>query len=139
MTTTIDEATRKGYMKLVKSFLLVPIRSNKELKLAQNNVDKIFAKGELTPAEKLYVDALGVLIAAYEDEHFPIEPASDADMLRHLLDARGISQADLHRETGIAKSTISQILNGQIPFSRSIINKLANYFGVDKSVLSQNL
>ena len=47
------------------------------------------------------------LVAMYEDAHCPIGPASDADMLRHLLDAKGISQVELHRQTGIPKSTIS--------------------------------
>ena len=40
-----------------------------------------------------------------------MEPASDADMLRHLLDAKGVSQAELHRETGISKSSISEVLS----------------------------
>ena len=40
----------------------------------------------------MYLDALSDLVAAYEDEHYPIEPASDADMLRHLMEAKGVTQ-----------------------------------------------
>jgi HTH-type transcriptional regulator / antitoxin HigA len=42
------------------------------------------------------------LVAAYEDAHYPIEPASVADMLRHLMEAKGVTQAELHRNTGLA-------------------------------------
>ena len=40
---------------------------------------------------------LSDLVASYEDEHHVIGPASDADMLRHLMEAKGVSQADLSR------------------------------------------
>ena len=86
----------------------------------------------------MYLDALSDLVAAYEDEHYPIEPASDAEMLRHLMEAKDVTQAQLSRETAIPKSTISEILAGKKPFSRHLIRKLADYFNVDASVLATN-
>ncbi len=79
------------------------------------------------------------LVASYEDEHYPITPASDADMLHHLMDAKGVNQAQLSREAGIAKSTVSEVLAGKKGFTRKIIRKLADYFSADVSVLSANL
>ena len=99
----------------------------------------LLAKGKLDDGEEMYLDALSDLVAAYEDEHYPIEPASDADMLRHLMEAKGVTQAELHRDTGLAKSTISEVLAGKKPFSRQMIRKLADYFKVDVSVLTANL
>ena len=87
----------------------------------------------------MYLDALSDLVAAYEDQHYPIAPASDADMLRHLMEAKGVTQAQLSRDTGIAKSTISEVLAGKKPFSRQMIRKLAGYFRVDVSILAGNL
>ena len=86
----------------------------------------------------MYLDALSDLVAAYEDEHYAIEPASDADMLRHLMEAKDVTQAQLSRDTTIPKSTISEILAGKKPFSRQMIRKLAEYFSVDASVLTAN-
>jgi HTH-type transcriptional regulator/antitoxin HigA len=83
----------------------------------------------------MYLDALSDLVAAYEDVHYPIAPASDADMLRHLMDAKGITQAELHRQTGLGKSTISEVLAGKKPFSKAMIRTLAGFFKVDPSVL----
>ena len=60
-------------------------------------------------------------------------------MLRHLLDAKGVSQAELHRETGVSKSSISEVLSGKKPLSRQMIRKLADYFGVETSLLAANL
>ena len=79
----------------------------------------------------MYLDALSDLVAAYEDQHHAIAPASDADMLRHLLEAKVVTQAQLSRETGLAKSTISEVLAGKKAFSRQMIRKLADYFRVD--------
>src|SRR5437879_89736 len=71
----------------------------------------------------MYLDALSDLVAAHEDEHYAIEPASDADMLRHLMEAKGVTQALLSRDTTIPKSTISEILAGKKPSAaRSFAN-----------------
>jgi hypothetical protein len=76
---------------------------------------------------------------SYEDEHHAIEPASDADRLRHLLDAKEASQTQLSRDTGLSKSTISEVLAGKKAFSRQMIRKLAEYFHLDVGVLAANI
>jgi HTH-type transcriptional regulator / antitoxin HigA len=63
---------------------------------------------------------------------------ADADMLRYLMLAKS-SQAAIHQATGIPKSTISEVLAGKKPFSRQMIRKLAEYFGVEVAVLAGNL
>ncbi len=83
-------------------------------------------------------DALIDRVAAYEDVHYAIEPASDAEMLRHLMEAKGITQAQLSSDTMIPKSTNSEILAGKKRFSRKLIRMLADYFNVDASVLAMN-
>ena len=102
-------------------------------------MDRLLAKHKLDHGEETYLDALSDLVAAYENEHHAIEPASDADMLRHLMEAKGITQTQLSRETEIAKSTISEVLSGKKPFSRQTIRKFADYFEVDVSILAANL
>ena len=115
------------------------IKNNEELAEAQKIMDRLLAKAELDEGEEISLDALSDSVAAYEDEHFPIGPPSDADMLRHLMEARVISQAELSRETSIPKSTISEVLSGKKPFSRQMIRKLADYFKVNVSALVGNI
>jgi HTH-type transcriptional regulator/antitoxin HigA len=128
-----------SYLELVKAFPLASIRSESHLQAAQEVMDQMLRKAKLNEGEKLYLDALSDLTAAYEDEHHPIEPASDADMLRHLMAAKAVTQAEIHHATGIPKSTISEVLAGKKPFSRQMIRKLAGYFEVDVAVLAGNL
>ena len=130
---------KDAYLELVLAFPLTSIQSEEHLQAAQEVMDRLLAAGDLEDGAMLYLDALSDLVAAYEDDHHFITPASDADMLRHLLEAKGVSQAELHRETGLAKSTISEVLAGKKAFSRQMIRRLADFFKVDVSVLTANL
>jgi HTH-type transcriptional regulator / antitoxin HigA len=130
---------RDSYLGLVLTFPLASIKSEQHLYEAQKVMDRLLAKGNLDDGEEMYLDALSDLVGTYEDEHHPIEPASDADMLRHLMEAKGVTQAQLSRSTLISKSTISEVLAGKKPFSRQMIRKLAKFFNVDVSVLAANL
>jgi HTH-type transcriptional regulator/antitoxin HigA len=130
---------RDRYLDLVREFPLTSIASDEHLSVAQHRIDRLLAKGQLREGEELYLDALSDLVVAYEDEHHAIPPASDADMLRHLMEAKGVTQVQLSHDTNIAKSTISEILRGKKPFSRAIMRKLADYFNVDIGVLALNI
>jgi HTH-type transcriptional regulator/antitoxin HigA len=55
------------------------------------------------------------------------------------MEAKGVTQAEIHRDTGLAKSSISEVLAGRKNFSRQMIHKLADYFKVDVSVLTSNI
>ena len=130
---------RDSYLELVVDFPLASMKSDKHLCAAQQVMDRLLAKGKLDHGEKTYLETLSDLVAAYEDQHYAIEPASDADMLRHLIEAKGITQAQLSRDTGMAKSSVSEILAGRKPFSRQMIRKLAEYFQVPVGVLAANM
>jgi HTH-type transcriptional regulator/antitoxin HigA len=131
--------SRDSSLGLVTAFPLASIRSDEHLAEAQKVMDRLLAKGKLDGGEAMYLDALSDLAATYEDTHHPIEPASDADMLRHLMEAKGVSQAQLSRDTKIPKSTVSEVLSGKKPFSRQMIRKLSDYFGIDVSVLAASI
>ena len=126
-------------MDLELDFPLASIKSDEHLAEAQRVMDELPARGTLDVGEETYLDALSDLVGSYEDEHHAIEPASDADMLRHLMEAKGVSQMQLSRDTGLPKSTISEVLSGKKPFSRKMIHTLADYFHVDVGMLAANI
>jgi len=130
---------RDSYLERVMEFPLVTIQSDAHLKEAQQAIDALLAEGTLDRGEELYLDTLSDLVVTYEDEHHSIPPASDATMLRHLMDTKEATQAEVSREAGISKSTISEILAGKRPFSRRVVRKLAAYFGVEVEVLTANI
>jgi HTH-type transcriptional regulator / antitoxin HigA len=111
-TFRLKGKSRDSYLELVLDFPLASIKSDKHFAEAQRVMDRLLARGTRNAGEGTYLDALSDLVAAYEDEHHTIEPASDADMLRHLMEAKGVSQIQLSRETGLPKSTVSEVLAG---------------------------
>ena len=131
--------SRDSYLELVLDFLLASIKSDEHLAEAQRVMDRLLARGTLDQGEETYLEALSDLVGAYEDKHHLIERASDADLLQHLMEAKGVSQTQLSRDAGLPKSTVSEVLGGKRPFSRRMIRKLAEYFHVDVQVLTGNI
>jgi HTH-type transcriptional regulator/antitoxin HigA len=134
-------ATRKGkatdlYFALVLRFPLRPIRSDRELNAAVKMVDSLLDRKDLASEEEDYLEVLGDLIEQYESGAHPIAPVSDVEMLRHLIEAKGVSQTEVSKATEIADSTISEVLKGKRSLNRSHIGKLARYFSVSPDVFA---
>src|SRR5687768_5612348 len=87
--------SRDSYLALVLDFPLASIKSDEQLAEAQRVMDRLLARGTLDEGADIYLDALSDLVGAYEDERHAVQPASDADMLRHLMEAKGVSQIQL--------------------------------------------
>jgi HTH-type transcriptional regulator / antitoxin HigA len=130
--TAKDSSDR--YFELVRQFPLRPIRSEAELDQAIALIDSLVDRDDLDRDESDYLDVLGDLVEKYEGQEHPMAPASDAEILRHLIEARDISQAQLADETHIAVSTISEILNGKRHLNRKHIESLSKFFGVSPAV-----
>ena len=135
-TVNRRENARDRYLDLVLQFPLRPIRSDEELDEAVQMVDSLLDRRDLAPEEEDYLEVLGDLIERYEGEAHPMAPVSDAEMLRHLIEAKGVSQTEISAATGIADSTISEILKGKRSLNRSHIGKLARYFNVSPDVFA---
>ena len=127
------------YLKLVLELPLVSIKTEEHLDAAQAMIDRLTDKKKLDGGEQAYLDTLCDLVVVYEDRHQQIPAASDADLLRHLMEAKDVTQIQLHNDTGLAKSGISEILAGKKPFSKTMIGSLASYFHVPTSVFVANL
>src|SRR5688572_7218867 len=127
------QTKRKGtaYLDLVRQFPLRPLRSDEELERAIRRIDALIDRARLNRDEQDYLDVLSDLVERYETEEHPLAPVSDADMLRHLIEAKGVSQTAVSREAGIAESTISEVLSGTRTLNRAQIGKLSRYFHVE--------
>jgi HTH-type transcriptional regulator/antitoxin HigA len=135
-TTDRRENAGDAYLALVVQFPLRPIRSDEELEGAVRMVDSLLDRRDLAAGEEDYLEVLGDLIERYESEAHPMAPVSDAEMLRHLIEAKGVSQTEISGVTGIADSTISEVLKGKRALNRSHIGKLARYFNVSPDVFA---
>ncbi len=125
-----------SYLALIRCFPLRPLTSEADLDQAASVMNSLLDRADIDPAESDYLDVLGDLIERYEDRHHPVptEDLTDADMLAHLLEARGATQAETARGAGIAESTLSEVLAGKRRLTRAQIEKLAAYFHVKPAV-----
>lgn len=127
-------AAAPTYFELVQRLPLRVLGSDADLDRAVAMIDELIDRAELDPDEQDYLDALSTFVEKYEAERFPTPAVGGAAMLRHLLEARGVGQAELARDTGIAESTVSEILAGKRRLSHGPVGKLARYFAVDPGV-----
>ncbi len=119
------------YLQLIEAYPLRPIRSERDLAKATAVAGRLAVAARLTRDEQDYLDVLSALIERYEDEHHEIEPRSGPELLAFLLAENGLSQAQLARETGIAKSTLSAVLKGRRALSLVHITALGRRFRLE--------
>lgn len=124
---------KNRYMELIEQCPLRPIRSERELKLATRTANQLALQAKLSRDEADYLDVLSDLIEKYEDDVHVIKPTSAPQVLSFLLDANAMTQAQLSRETGISKSTISAVLKGKRSLTVAHIHALCNRFKLDPS------
>lgn len=119
------------YLELVRRFPLRPLRTDADLDAAVAVIDSLIDQDELTAPEQDYLDVLSDLVETYEAEAVPMKPVGDADMLRFLIEQKGVTQVEAAKKVGIAESTISEVLAGKRKLNRLQIGKLARYFHVE--------
>ncbi len=119
---------------LIQKLPLRPLRSDNDLAQAISVIDTLIVRGDLDAGEPDYLDILTDIVEKCEKEEHPMPLVSDAAMLRHLIEARGITQSKLADEVGIPVSTISEILSGKRSLSRRHISAFAKYFNVSPMV-----
>ena len=124
------------YLELVRLFPLRPLRTNADLDAAVAVIDSLIDRDKLSAPEQDYLDVLSDLVEAYEDEAVPMTPVGDADMLRFLIEQKGVTQAEVAKKAGIAESTISEVLAGKRKLNRMQIGKLARFFHVEPGAFS---
>lgn len=117
------------YLSLVKKFPLKPIRTEDDLDAATAMLDSLTTR-ELAPDEVDYLEALTVLVRAYESLHFPVEPVPDGQMLQFLIEQSGKSRRQIATETGMALSTINAVIGGKRPLTREQTARLAECFHI---------
>jgi len=79
-----------------------------------------------------FVETLGTVIEAWEEEHDPVPPVSGREMLRFLMDQHHLRQSDLP-EIG-TQGVVSEILSGNRSLNLRQIHALAQRFGVSEHV-----
>jgi HTH-type transcriptional regulator / antitoxin HigA len=108
-----------------------PIRTKSDHRNALLRIEKLMhAKAGSEEADEL--DVLTDLVEAYERRHHPLPRASASDILRHLMEANGLTQSDLP-EVG-TQTVISLLLSNKRQLTVRQIKALSSRFNVSPAV-----
>jgi HTH-type transcriptional regulator/antitoxin HigA len=78
------------------------------------------------------LDLVGELVREYDSNHYTIEASEPKEVLRYLIEMRGLKQGDLAEI--VPQSNLSAILAGKRKISATLAGKLAKYFKVSPAV-----
>jgi len=109
---------------------LLTIRNERDYNAAVKRMNELLDEIGTNEKHPLYslLDTLGTLIHIYEEEHFPIPESTGAEILRFLMDEKGLTQSDLP-EVG-SQGVVSEILNGKRELNVRQVRILAKKFKV---------
>lgn len=124
--TTLDE---KSYGQLLRRTLPHVIHTEEECVRLTNELLRLDERDDLTLEERELAELLTVLIDDYEERRFPIPKASPQQALKHLMEARKLTQKDLWRVFG-SKGITSEVFHGKRSISKAQAKKLAQFFHV---------
>ncbi len=126
---TILGFDRGEYLGLVQQFPPVKIRTAAQAKSTESQIEEMLARPKLSDAEEAYVDLLSDLLADWEDATVEIPDIHGVDLVRALLEDRGLRQKEL---VGIfaTESVASEVIAGRRELSRKHIEGLARVFKI---------
>lgn len=109
---------------------LLTITNEQEYDAAVERLNTLLDKIGEDESHPLYslLDTLGILIEAYDNEHYPIPDCSGIDALLYLMEEHQLSQSDLP-EIG-SQGVVLEILNGKRSLNVRQIKALAQKFNV---------
>jgi len=117
-----------------KLYLLKPIHTRGDYNRAMGIIEMLAPRTDLNKDQAAYLESLSILVEAYENEHFEIEPkSSPLDTLKFLVEQNGLTGSDLGRILG-QRQLGSKILRSERNLSKAHIKTLAEYFSVDPSL-----
>ena len=125
------EAVPKDYASLCRILTPRPIHDKVEFENVTEITDAM-AGHKLTADQEDYFDLLCRLIEDYDKEHAQLDTpkVTALDALQHLLDANGMSAADLARLLDVHRTLGGMILRGERQLTLAHVRTLAKHFSV---------
>ncbi|MDR2212029.1 MAG: transcriptional regulator [Pseudomonadales bacterium] len=99
-----------------------PIRNDDDLSAAFKRLEAIFQAPGGTP-EADEMEVLVTLIESYENQHYPIGPASPVEAIKFRMEQNGLTPRDLEPFIG-PSGRVSEVLNGKRRLSLRMIRRL---------------
>lgn len=128
------KALQKTWMAFDRVAHLRPIRNDEEYDRTvalMNNLLDIVGDDENHALSGL-LELVGELVEDYDTAHFTIEASDPKEVLRYLIESRGLKQGDLAEV--VPQSNLSAILAGKRKISATLAGKLGKFFNISPAV-----
>ena len=112
-----------------------PIKTEADYQSALAEIERLFDAASGTPGGDR-LEVLTTLVEAYEDQQYSIPLPDPIEAIRHHLESRGLSRADLEPYIG-SRARVSEILSRKRPLSLEMIRRLHAGLGIPAEVLIQ--
>jgi HTH-type transcriptional regulator/antitoxin HigA len=127
--SAVAKANRAKYGRLLARVQPAVIQTKEEYRRLMGEIDRLLDK-DLTPEESRLFDLMVKLVQDYEERNVPqLDAAGPLDILRHLMEARGLTPKDMWEAFG-SKGATSEVLNGKRSISKAQAKRLAEFLHV---------
>ncbi len=128
------KSTPRSYGVLLATYQPQVIQSETDYHKALTALETLLDKGEMLTLEE---SAIANLLAALNEEQnlepFDLETVAPHDILRHLMNAKDLKQADLVPLIG-SRGLVSEIVNGKRAISKTQAKLLGSFFHVSPAL-----
>lgn len=130
----MNAVIERRYSALLKQKSPRAIRTEQENERALREVEALMARGDSLREEEIaLLDLWTALIERFEEERYALRAAAPRDILRELMAARGMTQAEVSKLFP-SKGIASEVLAGKRAISKAQALKLAEFFHVPPAI-----
>lgn len=109
------------------------IKTEEENEKFLETVEELLSRSHLTPEEDALLELLVKLIEDFEDKHYQLNSSTSYSRLLHLMEARGLRQADLVEILG-SSEIVTKIMNSELEITKKQAEALGKFFHVEPSL-----
>ncbi|WP_055074578.1 type II toxin-antitoxin system HigA family antitoxin [Pseudanabaena sp. 'Roaring Creek'] len=109
------------------------VTTEEESDRALSIVESLLAEENISPEKEQILRLLVTLIEKFEDENYQLAASTSHSILLHLMEERGLRQADLVGVIG-SRGVVSEVVNGKRTISKGQSKSLGEFFHVDPSL-----
>ena len=110
-----------------------PIRTEEDYRAALREIESLMS-AEPGSSEGERLDVLVTLLAAYEQQHFPLDLPDPVEAIKFVMDQRGLTVRDLEPIIG-RSNRVYEVLSHKRPLTLKMIWKLHKELGIPAECL----
>jgi HTH-type transcriptional regulator/antitoxin HigA len=116
-----------------KAMDIKPIRTEEDYRAALREIESLMSAEPGSP-EGERLDVLVTLLAAYEQQHFPLDLPDPVEAIKFVMDQRGLTVKDLEPIIG-RSNRVYEVLSHKRPLTLKMIWKLHKELGIPAECL----